>query len=109
MSVRFPTARFVAPAKVKGRLYDLGLYPGLQLDEASSPVVGEVYEVDDELLQELDEFEASSNYLRKQVEIPVGNESQKCWTYEPEPKAYLLTTLIPSGDWVQYAEIKNHP
>ena len=61
MSIRFPNSKFVAEAKVSGNLYDLGEYPGLILNESGSMVVGEVYEVDDELLEQLDAFEASSN------------------------------------------------
>lgn len=103
MSMRFPNSKFVAPAKVSGSLYDLGEYPGLVLNESNSPVTGEVYEVDDELLNELDEFEASSNYLRKQVEISLGTLKRMCWTYEPDPECYSLHKLITSGDWLEYA------
>lgn len=106
MSVRFPEAKFTAAATVNGSLYDLGDYPGLLLSETDSPVMGEVYEVDDELLQELDDFEVSSNYLRRQVEISLGNQRQIGWTYEPDPEFYSLRTLIKSGDWLEYAKTK---
>src|SRR5918993_1794742 len=97
MSVRFPASQFIADAKVGGSLYDLGAYPGLLLNESNSLVVGEVYEVDDESLNKLDEFEASSNYLRNQVEISLANHRRICWTYEPDPEFYSLRTLITSG------------
>jgi gamma-glutamylcyclotransferase (GGCT)/AIG2-like uncharacterized protein YtfP len=106
MSARFPKSKFIAEAKVNGSLYDLGPYPGLLLNESNSSVNGEVYEVDDELLNELDEFEASSNYVRKQVEISFGAERTKCWTYEPNPEFYRLHKLITSGDWIEYARTK---
>ena len=106
MSVRFPGAKFIADARVGGSLYDLGAYPGLMLDGSDSSVVGEVYEVDDETLNELDEFEASSNYRRKQFEISLGAQRKACWTYEPDPEFYSLRTLIASGDWVEYAKAK---
>jgi gamma-glutamylcyclotransferase (GGCT)/AIG2-like uncharacterized protein YtfP len=106
MSIRFPDSKFVADTRVRGRLYDLGAYPGLLLNESSSFVIGEVYEVDDETLNKLDEFEASSNYLRKQVEISLGAEGRIGWTYEPNPELYSLQTLITSGDWLQYAKTK---
>ena len=106
MSLRFPESKFIAAAKVKGSLYDLGPYPGLRLTESDSWVTGEIYEVDDELLQRLDEFEASSNYLRKQVEIQLGAQRTVCWTYEPDPDFYALNALIASGDWVEYAKTK---
>jgi gamma-glutamylcyclotransferase (GGCT)/AIG2-like uncharacterized protein YtfP len=106
MSVRFPDAKFIAEAQVSGSLYDLGAYPGLLLDESNSLVIGEVYEVDDELLSKLDDFEASSNYRRKQVEISPGIDSRPCWIYEPDPEFYSLRTLITSGDWIEYARTK---
>lgn len=106
MSIRFPDAKFIADAKVNGSLYDLGAYPGLLLDESRSSVIGEVYEVDDELLNRLDDFEASSHYLRKQVEIPLGAHRKVCWTYEPDSELYSLRTLITSGDWIEYARTK---
>ncbi len=106
MSVRFPNSKFIGDAKVKGSLYDLGTYPGLLLNESNSMVIGEVYEVDDEILNELDDFEASSNYLRKQVEIPLGTHGRICWTYEPDPEFYSPGKLISSGDWIEYAKTK---
>ena len=106
MSVRFPDAKFISAATVNGDLYDLGEYPGLLLSAKESPVVGEVYEVDDELLQELDDFEVSSNYLRRQVEIPLGNQRKIGWTYEPDPEFYSPRRLIKSGDWLEYAKTK---
>lgn len=106
MSVRFPDSKFIAEAEVSGRLYDLGAYPGLLLGESDSSVVGEVYEVDDETLNRLDEFEASSHYRRKQVEISLGTSKKMCWTYEPDPEFYSPRTLITSGDWMEYAETK---
>ena len=106
MSIRFPNSKFIADAKVSGSLYDLGAYPGLLLNESNSLVIGEVYEVDDELLNQLDDFEAGSNYLRKRVEISYGTGRSSCWTYEPDPEFYSLRTLITSGDWIEYARTR---
>ena len=106
MSIRFPNSKFIADAKVNGHLYDLGAYPGLLLNESSSLVIGEVYEVDDEILNKLDDFEASSNYWRKEVEISLGTHRRIGWTYEPNPEFYSLLKLITSGDWIEYAKTK---
>jgi gamma-glutamylcyclotransferase (GGCT)/AIG2-like uncharacterized protein YtfP len=103
---RFTNAKFVDNAKVSGSLYDLGAYPGLLLDDSNSSVVGEVYEVDDAILNELDEFEASSNYSRTQVKVFLGNNSVTCWTYEPKREFYSFRNLITSGDWIEYAQRK---
>jgi gamma-glutamylcyclotransferase (GGCT)/AIG2-like uncharacterized protein YtfP len=106
MSIRFPKAKFIAAAKVRGSLYDLGAYPGLLLNEANSLVLGEVYEVGDETLNQLDEFEAASNYWRQQVEISLGTHSRLCWVYAPKREFNSLHTLITSGDWLEYAKTK---
>ena len=106
MSIRFSNSKFIADAKVNGSLYDLGAYPGLLLNQSGLSVIGEVYEVDDETLNELDDFEASSNYLRKPVEILLGTNSRFCWVYEPDPEFYSLRTLITSGDWIEHAKTK---
>ncbi len=106
MSSRFPDSQFISDAKVNGSLYDLGAYPGLLLNASDSLVVGEVYEVDDVTLNMLDDFEASSNYLRKQVEISLGTHRRICWAYEPDPEFYSFCTLITSGDWIEYAKTK---
>ena len=106
MSIRFPNSKFIADAKVSGSLYDLGAYPGLLLNESNSFVIGEVYEVDDEILHKLDDFEAASNYWRRQVEISFGTHKGPCWTYEPNAEFYFPRKLITSGDWIEYAKTK---
>jgi gamma-glutamylcyclotransferase (GGCT)/AIG2-like uncharacterized protein YtfP len=106
MSIRFPNSKYIADAKVSGTLYDLGAYPGLLTDESNSLISGEVYEVDDEILNKLDEFEASSYYWRKQVEISLGTHSKNCWIYEPNLECYSHRRLITSGDWIEYAKTK---
>jgi len=104
MSVRFPLAEFVAEVRVHGKLYDLGPYPGLQLGKSDLLVSGELYEIDEDTLKLLDEFEESSNYRRAQCEITLGAEKRKCWTYEPDPSFYSLHKLITSGDWIEYSK-----
>ena len=106
MSVTFPDARFIAEATVHGRLYDFGPYPGLILDGSTSTVTGEVYEVDDQLLEALDDFEESSNYHRKPVEISFAAEKKMGWTYEPNAEFYPLVTPITSGNWIEYSRTK---
>lgn len=106
MPAAFPGAKFIADATVSGSLYDLGAYPGVALDGSDSTVIGEVYEVDDELLDELDRFEATSNYRRRRVEISLGGGRRAGWVYAPDPEFYSFDTLIASGDWVEYARAK---
>jgi len=104
MSNRFPESKFITQASARGRLYDLGPYPGLVVDGSSSLVAGEVYEVDDETLKQIDGFEASSNYRRREVELSPAVLNRTCWTYEPDPEFYSFQVLILSGDWIEYAK-----
>lgn len=106
MSARFPASRFIGDAKVRGSLYDLGAFPGLLVDDSNTLVTGEVYEVDEELLKQLDDFEAASYYWRKQVEISLGPRRESCWIYEPHTEFYSPRALITSGDWLEYAKTK---
>ncbi|HEX8178967.1 MAG TPA: gamma-glutamylcyclotransferase family protein [Pyrinomonadaceae bacterium] len=101
-----PAAKFIGRANVRGRLYDLGAYPGLLVDAAGSLVLGEVYEIDDDILHKLDEIEAASFYWRKPVEVALANHSLTCWVYEPDAEFYPLQVLITSGDWIEYAKTK---
>jgi len=102
----FPGARFVGRAEVGGSLYDLGAHPGLLLDASGSSVTGEVYEIDDAMLNELDAIEAPSHYRREQVEASLGDHRTTCWVYGPDPEFYPRRTLITSGDWIEYAKTK---
>ena len=106
MPLIFPDATFIDDAKVPGSLYDFGAYPGLLLDESNSLVVGEVYEVDDEILKKLDEIETDSHYRRKQVELFVGEGRKMGWVYVYDPQFYSRLVLIESGDWIEYAKTK---
>jgi len=65
-----------------------------------------VYEVDDEILNQLDDIEASSYYSSKQIEISLVTHRKVCWIYEPGPESYSLRTLITSGDWIEYGKTK---
>jgi len=102
----FPAARFVGDARVSGSLYDLGPHPFLLLEESGPYVVGEVYEVDEELLEVLDEIEEPARYMRRRVEVSIGGRAVVCWTYTPDPDSFPDRTLIASGDWIEHAKTK---
>lgn len=105
MPAVFPGAKFVGAASVRGGLYDLGAHPALLLGGSDSPVVGEVYEVDDEILDRMDDIEASDRYRRRQVEVSPDTGGGACWVYVPEqnPELYSRHALITSGDWIEHA------
>lgn len=109
-----PGAVFVSKAALRGELYDLGAYPGLQLSANGNLISGEVYQVTDRILQELDEIEGfhegdleASYYFRKQIAALLdGGPQHLCWVYECNPTKFKLTDPIPSGDWIEYAKSK---
>lgn len=102
----FPGSEFVGRASVRGSLYDFGEYPGLLLGGAGSPVAGEVYEVGEDVLKQLDDIEAPAHYSRREVEVSLGGAGVRCWVYEPDLSLYPSRTPIPSGDWMEYAGSK---
>ena len=102
----FPGSKFVGGASVSGSLYDFGEYPGLQLCETDSKVMGEVYEVCEDVLKRLDEIEAPAFYFRRQIEISLGDRRVQCWVYEPDLELYPERVLITSGDWIEHAGTK---
>lgn len=92
-------ARFYTEASVKGRLYHLGSYPGLKLDESGNTIPGEVYEVisgkEKELFIWLDVYEGVHPFggqlpeyerVLAQVMLKDGITCQ-AWLYEYLPNA----------------------
>ncbi|HUA18802.1 MAG TPA: gamma-glutamylcyclotransferase family protein [Bryobacteraceae bacterium] len=93
-------SRFVGNARMQGRLYGLGRYPGAVA--AVNPgewVRGEVYNMDDatRLLAALDDYEGS-DFERAVATVQLDDGSKvECWVY-----LYVGKTpgrLIASGDW----------
>jgi gamma-glutamylaminecyclotransferase len=63
-------AEFVGPARTLPlyRLYGLGWHPGLVLDRANGVAVhGELWAVDDALLAQLDEYEGTPDWFRREA------------------------------------------
>jgi gamma-glutamylcyclotransferase (GGCT)/AIG2-like uncharacterized protein YtfP len=94
-------ARFIGNARMQGRLYGLGRYPGaVPASKQGEWVRGEVYQMDDSagLLAALDEYEGSSfERAISSVQTEEGR-TMECWVY-----LYVGKTpgrLIGSGDWL---------
>jgi gamma-glutamylcyclotransferase (GGCT)/AIG2-like uncharacterized protein YtfP len=97
-----PYIRHIQPGRVKGRLYDVGAYPALVIEEEGE-VIGEWFTVTKEGLQamdELEEYEKGSQYNEyervwvKDIEQPIEGY---VYVY-PKSKAARLP-FIPSGSW----------
>lgn len=70
--------------------------PALVLDGYSA-VKGEVYDVDEQLLLDLDKF--FYDYVRGSVRLQSGREAV---TYVKVPGMLVNAFMIPSGDWRQH-------
>lgn len=105
-------AVFLSRGTVRGKLYDLGGYPGLLVsDRPDDVVIGEIYEIKqpDLLFKELDEYEGCSSHFPEPKEYRreivsaefLSGKTIDAWTY-----LYNLRTtgtqLIQSGDYVEY-------
>ena len=107
---------FVSEAKVKGKLFDLGSYPG-GVPAEDKFIIGELYKIKDRsefswAIGQLDDYEGVSVepdeiqlYKRELVEVYVNNITTPAWIYwfngrvEGKPE-------IESGDLIQYIQQK---
>ena len=100
-------AHFVGVAQVQGRLVDVGCYPGLLQGEGR--VTGEVYEVDEVHLAQLDAVEgllpgdpAASPYWREMVTVLSGPmQGRQVQTYVYKSPS-VGCAPIPHGDYRRY-------
>lgn len=95
----------IGTATVRGRLFDFGAYPGLVLDEAGSPVRGDVYEIAPDLVAVLDEIEevypgVEGLFVAREVMVEVDGAAMACLLYPVTKSAVKGLPEIRSGDWV---------
>ena len=107
LSGDLPNFRSLGFATVKGSLFDLGEYPALLLDESGTQVHGEVFEVDEETLDILDEFESTAAYSRLRTTAYVDGEAVDLWVYCPDRSQCVGSPRINSGDWLEYCREKD--
>ncbi|WP_088347096.1 gamma-glutamylcyclotransferase family protein [Rhodomicrobium sp. R_RK_3] len=104
---RMAAPTLIGTAKVMGRLYDFGAYPGLVLDSEGVPVIGEVYEIDDMLIAVLDQIERDypgddALFGSRDVPVEVGGVDVTCRIYPVSSRAVAGMAEIASGDWVAH-------
>jgi len=101
---------FVGDDRVTGDLYSLGWYPGARnvralFNPALPAIVGEVYDVSDDVFKNLDEYEGCSYepflentglFHRKQV-MTEGERVAWIYIYSGQPDG---SNLVKSGDWL---------
>jgi gamma-glutamylcyclotransferase (GGCT)/AIG2-like uncharacterized protein YtfP len=95
---------------IRGRLYDLGDFPGVVLSESPrNKVFGDIFELptDGSILKQIDRYEEfsprkpkSSLFVRKRVPVKLDNGEQiECWTYVYNGQV-PRTRRISSGNYL---------
>ena len=98
-------ATFVGSAMAKGELYCVDWYPAAIFQETSPhSIVGEIYQLNLEHLQELDAFEGAE-YRRIQITVTTSTLQQTVWVWEYQLPVDSLTP-IASGDWLSLTHHK---
>lgn len=107
-------ARWHGLARVRGRLYDLGPYPGLVLGGAQW-VRGELYWMDPSIEPALDRLEEvwpdrTGEYRRLRALVIVDHEGgeQTCsaLVYEMDAQWARRWPVIDGGDWIAYLQTR---
>ncbi|MES2425826.1 MAG: gamma-glutamylcyclotransferase family protein [Bacteroidota bacterium] len=107
-------ASFYHHGKLNGRLFDVGSYPAVILNDADNyPITGSIYRLNNpEALKLLDEYEgitADENeddwYTRELVSVETVSGSLNCWVYLYNLPVDGLTEII-SGDYLGYLKQK---
>lgn len=109
-------SKLIGRGAARGRLYDLGEYPGATLDpNAETTIVGDLFELpdDDRFLAALDEYEGYSEddpgaslFVRSRcwVRLDDGRETESwMYTYNGDVSS---ATLIPKGDYLLFKQEK---
>ena len=101
---RMEGAQLLGETTVTGTLVKIDWYPGVVL-EGETSVYGEVYEIDEKILAELDEFEGIGNdsqageYERVTTVIDIDGRSHEVFLYEWQ-KGVSDYEIVPNGDWL---------
>lgn len=109
--------KFIAEAKVKGKLYDLGSYPAGISTNDDSFIIGELYQAKNEhefswAIGQLDDYEGVSVeadevqlYRREVVDVHLNGSITKAWIYWYNGDV-TGKPLIASGDMLEYMSRK---
>lgn len=99
---------FLGTARVEALLYDLGRYPGIKAGKGD--VIGELYDIDAETLERLDEVEgyapddeASSLYLRRTVKARFLASGRAV-----EAVAYFYNRCVDERQRIAHGDYRQH-
>ena len=108
--------RRVGRGSVRGRLYDLGDYPGAVLSRTGPVIAGQVFELpeDPDVLRRLDEYEGfdpshpqGSLFVRMKWPVTLRNgKKMSCWVYAYNRRPNRART-ITGGDYSKQRKQRN--
>lgn len=104
-----PQPLYIGLARAKGQLFSCGWYPGIRLG-GEQWVVGEVYQVSEQLLAQLDILEevapvSSGEYQRIQIGVECAGQQLVCEIYELSAPFAAQSSVIEEGDWVKFMSL----
>lgn len=83
---------------IGGRLHDLGQYPMAVLNDRQEGVIhGELYAVDRQGLERLDELEGYPSYYDRSQRLL--SDGSRAWVYHGQAHQVADAPLVPYGDW----------
>ena len=108
-----PYSRLLGPARVRGRLHDLGDYPGLVLGGLDW-VSGELHAIAPEIEPALDALEEvwpqrTGLYRRTRALVIAGAQSHGALVYEMDRSRAQVWPLIECGDWLTHLGCRAGP
>jgi gamma-glutamylcyclotransferase (GGCT)/AIG2-like uncharacterized protein YtfP len=105
-------ARWVSQARVRGRLHDLGPYPGLVMG-GSEWVIGEIYRIDPAIEPALDRLEEvwpdrTGEYRRVLAWVIADYQGREqasaALVYEMDARIARAWPVIAGGDWIAHIQ-----
>ena len=90
-------AKFLGEATTKGKMYNLGHFPAVNIDEEGT-IHGEVFEVDENVVRALDLLEGYPTFYNR-TKVPLSSGDQ-AWIYHIE-RELPEDQHIPSGEWIK--------
>jgi len=93
-------ALFICKARTSQKylMLDLGPFPGVLQNKNASFINGEIYNIDEQLLSKLDDYEGNW-YFRSEVELDNGMTAQMYFLKEIPSTVKETSFVIPSGIW----------
>ena len=84
----------------KCAMYVVSGYPYVTSSEERYPIVGELYAIDDAMLEKLDKMEGHPRYyVRRETNVVIAGQEYTAWMYFRDPYG----TLLHTGDFNELA------